>query len=224
MSRFRAVIFDLDGTLLDTIEDIADAMNAVLRRAGFPGHAPESYARLVGDGLEHLVLRAVPPGRRDAETVARCVEGMRREYAAGGFARTKPYPGVPGLLDALSARGCRLAVLTNKPHESACEHVSGKLGRWHFNLVLGARPGVPLKPDPAAAIEISAALGIPPRGFVFLGDSGIDMDTARLAGMHPAGALWGFRGREELVQHGAVSLLEKPADLLALFRRCGDTR
>ena len=224
MSRFRAVLFDLDGTLLDTIEDIADAMNAVLRRAGFPGHAPDAYRRLVGDGLEHLVLRAVPPGHRDAETVARCMEGMRREYAAGGYAKTKPYPGVPGLLDALSARGCRLAILTNKPHDSAREHVSATLGKWRFDLVAGARPGVPLKPEPAAAIEISAALGIPPDRFVFLGDSGIDMDTARLAGMHPAGAVWGFRGREELVLHGAVSLLEKPADLLALFRRGADAR
>lgn len=217
MSRFRAVLFDLDGTLLDTIEDIADAMNAVLHRAGFPGHTPEAYARFVGEGIEQLALRSLPPAHREAETVARCVEEMRREYATGRLVKTRPYPGVPGLLDALSARGCRLAVLSNKPHESARELVSAKLGRWNFDRVAGARPGVPLKPDPAPALEISSALGIPPGEFILLGDSGIDMDTARAAGMHPAGALWGFRGRDELVLHGAASLLEKPADLLALF-------
>ena len=124
MSRFRAVLFDLDGTLLDTIEDIADAMNAVLRRAGFPGHAPDAYRRLVGDGLEHLVLRAVPPGHRDAETVARCMEGMRREYAAGGYAKTKPYPGVPGLLDAPAD-----AIVTDPPYELGLG-TAGEVKRW----------------------------------------------------------------------------------------------
>lgn len=217
MSRFRAVAFDLDGTLLDTIGDLADAANAALGALGFPGHDERVYMRLVGDGIDTLVRRALPEEHRDAKTVNRGVEELRRRYALDRLVKTQPYPGVPELLDRLAADGCRMAIVSNKPDTSTREIVADKLASWRFDRVVGARPGVPLKPDPTSVLEVAAGLGIEPREFVCLGDSGIDMDTARAAGMHPVGALWGFRGREELLAHGASVLLEQPCDLIALL-------
>jgi phosphoglycolate phosphatase len=217
MSRFRALLFDLDGTLLDTVEDIADSMNAALCRMGFPGHPAKAYLHFVGEGIDQLARRALPGTHRDAATVARCVEEMRREYALERLVKTRPYPGVPGLLDRLAADGYRMAIVSNKPDGSTREIVALKLGKWHFDSVVGARPGVPLKPDPASALDVARGLGIPPENFVYVGDSGIDMATARAAGMYPAGALWGFRGADELVAHGAATLLGKPGDLPALL-------
>jgi len=217
MSRFRALLFDLDGTLLDTVEDIADSMNAALGRMGFPGHPAKAYLHFVGEGIDQLARRALPETHRDAATVARCVEEMRREYTVERLVKTRPYPGVPGLLDRLAVDGYRMTIVSNKPDGSTREIVARKLEKWHFDRVVGARPGIPLKPDPASALEVACGLGISPEQFVYVGDSGIDMATARAAGMYPAGALWGFREADELVAHGAAALLEKPGDLLALL-------
>lgn len=217
MSRFRAVLFDLDGTLLDTIGDLADALNGALDSRGFPGHDEKACMRFVGQGIDTLVRRALPASHRDAATVARCVEEMQRRYTLDRLVKTRPYPGVPELLDRLAADGYRMAIVSNKPDANTQEIVAAKLWKWRFDRVIGGRPGVPLKPDPASVLEVAAALGIEPREFAYLGDSGIDMDTARAAGMYPLGALWGFRAADELRAHGAAVLLDKPADLLPLL-------
>jgi phosphoglycolate phosphatase len=215
--EFQAILFDLDGTLLDTLTDIACAANAGLKELGFPAHPVESYRHFVGDGAGCLALRILPEGHQDDETVERCREIIRDEYAKCWADNTKPYPGVPELLVELQARGVPMAVLSNKPNESTQTVVKGYFPDCHFQVVRGALPSVPIKPDPAGALLIAEELDVPPGRVVYLGDTDTDMRTAVAAGMFPAGALWGFRTAEELTANGAEILLKKPREVLKLF-------
>ena len=210
----KAIIFDLDGTLLDTIDDLTDSMNQVLSRFGFLGHDRETYKLFVGDGIEVLARRALPPENRNEEMVAQCVTAMREEYALRWDKKTRPYPGIPELLDALFQRGCAVSVLSNKPDDSTQMAVAKLLPRWSFQIVWGARSSVPKKPDPTAALEIAGLLHLTPDQFLYLGDTDTDMKTAFAAGMFPVGALWGFRTAQELIADGARALVEQPLDFL----------
>jgi phosphoglycolate phosphatase len=214
---FRAVIFDLDGTLLNTLEDLADAMNCVLAANGHPAHPLDAYRYFVGDGIEMLVRRALPEGGWAEEDFPSIVEAMRDEYARRSTNKTRPYPGIPELLDVLQSRGVPFAILSNKPHPATVDLVGRLLGRWRFSSVLGARASVAKKPDPAGALEIAGELDLAPAAIVYVGDTPVDMGTARAAGMFPAGVLWGFRGEAELRDAGARALLAKPRDLLSLL-------
>ena len=215
--EFHAILFDLDGTLLDTLADIAGAANAALKLLGFPTHPIESYRRFVGDGAGCLARRVLPEDHQDDETVERCREIIAAEYAKCWADNTKPYPGVPELLAELQARGVPMAVLSNKPHDSTRTVVEGYFPDCHFQVVRGALPSVPIKPDPAAALQIAEELDILPGRFVYLGDTDTDMQTAVAAGMFPAGALWGFRTAEELTANGAKTLLKTPQEVVNLF-------
>jgi phosphoglycolate phosphatase len=219
--HFRAVLFDLDGTLLDTVADLADATNAALGQMGFPGHSLAVYRRAIGDGMEMLARRVLPPEQCDAAAVARCAALVKQEYSSCWSRKTRPFAGVPELLDALAARGLPLAVLSNKPEEFTQLCVARLLGQWRFAAVLGQSPRLPKKPDPAGARQIAARLGRPPAETVYLGDTDTDMQTAVAAGMFPVGALWGYRSREELLAHGAQAVLEQPPDLLRLLAAAG---
>jgi phosphoglycolate phosphatase len=214
---FGAVLFDLDGTLLDTLADLAEATNCVLRRWGFPEHPLASYKLFVGDGIEQLVRRALPAARHEERTVADCVDALIKEYGQRWDEKTRPYDGIPELLTALVQRDLQLAILSNKPHDMTEVLVARLLSSWPFSIVFGARAGVPKKPDPRVALEIADRLGIPPEKTLYLGDTGIDMKTARAARMFPVGALWGFRDAEELLESGAAVLVERPIDLLDLI-------
>lgn len=215
--EFQAVIFDLDGTLLDTLADIAHAANAGLRELGFPTHPVESYRRFVGDGAGCLALRVMPEDHHDDETVQRCREIIAAEYAKCWADNTRPYPGVPELLAELHERRIPMAVLSNKPHESTRMVVEGYFPGHNFRIVRGAVPSVPIKPNPAGALQIAEELDILPGRFVYLGDTDTDMRTAVSAGMFPAGALWGFRNAGELTASGAKVLLKNPLEVLNLF-------
>ena len=214
---YRAVLFDLDGTLLDTVEDIADSANAALRQLGFPEHPVEPYKYYVGDGVENLVRRALPEDRRDPATMAECAALVRTEYGRRWADKTRPYDGIPDLLDALAARRVPLAVLSNKPDEFTKLCVWRLLPRWRFDAVIGASPALPRKPDPAGALQIAGQLRLPPAAILYLGDTNTDMQTAVAASMYPVGALWGFRTADELVASGAQVLIEKPLDLLGIL-------
>jgi phosphoglycolate phosphatase len=216
----EAVIFDLDGTLLDTLDDLADSMNSVLRRIGAPSHPVESYKRFVGEGVATLVRRALPPDRRDEEQVRQGVEAMREEYSHRWNIKTRPYPGIPELLDQLQSRKIPLAVLSNKPHSFAGIVVSAYFNRWKFTHVFGEKDGK-RKPDPGRALQIAAELGMPCGSICFIGDTWTDMETAKQAGMFAVGALWGFRSARELRESGAAALIERPADLLPFIRADG---
>lgn len=215
--RLSAVLFDLDGTLLDTLADVADATNAALAQLGFPGHPAEAYKYFIGDGMEQLAHRVLGPGPRDPDLVARCVECIRQEYARCWDHKTRPYPGVPELLDQLAARGVPMAVLSNKPQEFTQLCVERLLGRWRFGAVVGAGGQFPRKPHPAAAQHIARTLGLPPESIVYLGDTNTDMQTAVAAGMFPVGALWGFRSADELRTSGAQALVAHPMELLTFL-------
>jgi phosphoglycolate phosphatase len=222
--RFRAVLFDLDGTLLDTLEDIALTMNSVLGRRGYPAVTLEECRLMVGEGMEVLVRRAVLARRADRPAdecegdgaVAAMVREYRAEYENAWRAHSRPYPGVPGLLEGLKERGVRTAVLSNKSHPFT-EEMTRELLPFDFDVVRGAGPGVPYKPDPVAALAIAVEMGLRPAEFAFVGDTRIDMETARAAGMFPAGVLWGFRDAEELASSGAAVLLASPMDLLRVL-------
>lgn len=214
---FQAVLFDLDGTLLDTLDDLADATNRALRELGFAEHPVEAFKYFIGDGVENLVRRVLPRECGDAATLSRCGQLMRTHYAQGWAAKTKPYEGVSELLDALTAGGVPMAVLSNKPDEFTKLCVGQLLPRWRFQVVLGAGDRLPKKPDPAAALEIAAQMNLAPAAFLYLGDTNTDMQTAVAAGMFPVGALWGFRTAEELTAHGAQVLLKRPQDLMTLL-------
>ena len=213
----RAVLFDLDGTLLDTLADIAHAANEVLEHLGFATHPPEAYRRFIGDGVAVLFRRALPPGHDEPERVARCVADYRETYGRVWNVRTRPYDGIAALLDGLTSRGLGLAVLSNKPDDFTGLCVAEYLARWPFRAVLGHREGTPRKPDPAGALEIVHRLGVPAGQFLYVGDTAVDMETARSAGMRPVGAAWGFRPAEELWAAGAETVIAQPADLLEIL-------
>jgi len=203
--------------LLDTLADIAGAANAGLRQLGFPTHPIESFRRFVGDGAGCLAMRALPEDHQDEETVEKCRDIIAAEYAKCWADNTRPYPGIAELLAELHERNIPMAVLSNKPHDATSTVVEGYFPDHHFQIVRGALPSVPRKPDPAGAIQIAEELDILPRQFVYLGDTDTDMRTAVAAGMFPAGVLWGFRTAEELTANGAKTLLKTPPEALNLF-------
>jgi phosphoglycolate phosphatase len=226
--RRTAVLFDLDGTLLDTLQDVAAAANAALRRCGFAEHSLSEYRYLLGGGVRRLFHSALPEDVRTPENMERCIAAFREEYRAAWNVHTRPYPGIPELIAALQRRGIPMAVLSNKPHDFTRQCIQAHfpdgaagppspLGIGPFAVVLGERAGIPPKPDPAGAVETAELLDVPSRNILYLGDTSIDMQTARAAGMRPIGVLWGFRDREELVSAGAQAVLAVPQDLLPLM-------
>ncbi len=216
--KIGAVLFDLDGTLLDTIEDLTDAMNAALHELGFPGHSVSSCKTLVGEGIEHFAKCALPVDQTENEAaVARTMDLMRAEYRNRWSRKTSPYDGIPDLLDQLHARGLKLAVLSNKADDFTRMMVGHFFPKTEFEAVVGARAGRPMKPDPSPALEVALTLGVAPAEIIFLGDTKTDMETAGAAGMVPVGALWGFRSAEELLASGARYLISRPAELLGFI-------
>ncbi len=215
--RFEAVIFDLDGTLLDTLADIADSMNAVLERMGFPKHETSAYRYLTGDGVRALAERSVPETARSEPAIAKCIEELRKEYAVRWGRKTKPYPGVSRLLSVLARRGVRMNILSNKLDEFTRRAAEDFLPEFDFGFVIGAKPGLPTKPDPSGALFIARELEIEPSRILYLGDTDVDMMTAGRAGMFAVGALWGFRDEKELLEGGARAIVRSPAEVLSFF-------
>jgi phosphoglycolate phosphatase len=214
----RGVLFDLDGTLVDTIADIGDAMNRVLSAFGFPTHPISRYYGMVGWGVRELVRRALPEQARTRENLQRCHPAMVREYTEKPVVRSLVYPQVPELLHGLGRMGIRTAVLSNKVDSITQIVVSELLGDHDFVVVQGAREDRPRKPDPTAALEIAHEMGASPDTILYLGDSDVDMETALRAGMIPVGALWGFRDEAELREAGAVSVVHDPLHVLSVVR------
>ena len=207
--RLGAVIFDLDGTLINSLDDLADCANAVLRERGFAPHPADAYRLFVGEGMETLMRRAAPEGADD-DTVRRLTAGMRECYGRGWAGKTRPYDGIVPMLERLAALPLPMAVLSNKPREFTDLTVRHFFPDIPFVQVLGSPPGGRAKPDPSLALSIADGLGLAPEQTLFVGDSRTDMDTATAAGMFPAGVLWGFRSAEELLAHGAKVLLKEP--------------
>lgn len=210
----QAVIFDLDGTLLDTLEDIADSGNQTLARYGFPTHPIDAYRYFVGDGVGMLIRRILPEDQRHEETIGQVLETYREEYGRRWNAKARPYDGIGELLDALTTARIKTAVLSNKPHELTEKCVGELLSPWTFEITLGQRDGIARKPAPAGALSIARQWGLPPSEIVYAGDTATDMETALAAGMVPCGVLWGFRPAAELRAAGAKVLIQRPIELL----------
>lgn len=211
----RAVLFDLDGTLADTLADLANATNWALEQVGCPTHPIDSYRYKVGDGARELCARALPADKQAlADDVLRL---MRQRYDEHCFDLTRLYPGIADLVSALAQRRLQLAVLSNKPDEFTKRVIAHYFQPSPFVIVRGQLQNVPLKPDPTAAVQIAQELGIPPARWLYLGDTNTDMRTARGAAMHPVGVLWGFRDRDELLTSGAAHIVAKPGDVLDLL-------
>jgi phosphoglycolate phosphatase len=213
---YKAVVFDMDGTLLDTLEDLANAMNRVLAKRGFPVHPVNAFRYFVGSGARELVRRVLPENTAGEERTA-CLADFLHEYENGWNVQTKLYEGMAELLDALTRMGLPMAVLTNKPQDFAVLCMRHYLSAWKFAVTLGQGPAVPPKPDPAGPNQIIASLGVRAGEILYLGDTDVDMRTAVGAGMFPVGVLWGFRDREELLAAGAAALIAHPLGLLDLL-------
>ncbi|MFO0683440.1 MAG: HAD family hydrolase [Sandaracinus sp.] len=209
----RGFLFDMDGTILDSLGDIGGCANAVLEELGLPTHPIETYRQRVGEGARSLLEQALPPDR--GALVDHALARYRALYATRMLETSRPYPGIEPLLVALRARGDRVAVVTNKP-QTAATKIAEAVFPGTFEIVIGEREGVPKKPDPAPALLAASALGIEPGRCVFVGDSAVDVRTARAAGMKSVGVLWGFRDRDELAGAGAEHLVDEAGQILGL--------
>jgi phosphoglycolate phosphatase len=210
----KAVIFDLDGTLADTILDLAGAVNRALARRKLPEHESSAYKTMVGEGFRNLVTRALPEALRSEELINELWAEAAADYGEHCLDLTTPYPGVEELLQALTAKAIPFAVLSNKPDELTQKCVTGLFPGFSFALVRGESSAFPRKPDPSSALDLCARLAAAPAETLYLGDSGVDMKTAKAAGMTALGALWGFRSEAELREAGADALLSSSLELL----------
>jgi phosphoglycolate phosphatase len=216
--KFKSVIFDLDGTLVDTLEDISCSVNRALEDFHFPAHNKESYLPMIGWGWRKLCIQALPQESRNEEIVQQIFDTAFRYYKEAPAAFSKPYQGIPELLSALQQAKIKTAVLTNKLDSLAKNIIAELFPTGTFSAVFGEREGIPRKPDPAAVWEILMELDSAPRENIFVGDSEVDIETAKAAGCHAVGVSWGFRDRSVLEQAGAERIIDKPNDLLKIIR------
>lgn len=211
----KAVIFDLDGTLIDSVEDLAVATNFALGKSGYPIHPTESYKTFVGDGVLKLIERAVPMEVSE-EDISIVKEYFSSYYNKHYDIKTKPYSGIRELLDELIKMDIKLSVASNKPHEFTCAIVE-RFFPSIFSVVMGAKDGFERKPSPQIANIIMDELGVANNETLFVGDTNIDIMTAKSAGINSVGCLWGFRGMVELMNAGANFIIEKPSKILMIL-------
>ena len=214
----RTVIFDLDGTILDTIEDLAAAGNWVCRQHGWPEHTVDRFKAMVGHGIPNLVSQFTPESCRSPLLIASALSQFTNYYGAHNMDKTAPYPGVVALLDRLKGAGVRMAVLSNKDHSLAPAIIEGYFPGV-FAFVQGALEGVPTKPDPTLLHRLMGEMGATPADTLFVGDSSVDIRTARNGGLVSCGVLWGFRTRAELETEGADRIVGTPEELGELILR-----
>ena len=212
----KAVIFDLDGTLADTIASITYCGNLALSRFGLSSFGEEDYKHFVGDGAAMLIRRALlAAGDERLEHFDEVYEAYLEIFAKDCMYQVKPYEGICALLEELKRLSVRIAVLSNKPDADSIRVVEALFGKGYFDFVQGQRADIPRKPDPAGVYRIMEAFVLPAGDFLYVGDSGVDMKTGRAARIFTVGVLWGFRDREELVENGADAVISKPLELLS---------
>ena len=212
----RLVIFDLDGTLLNTIGDLAESCDYVLKKNGLPQHTFEEYCHFIGTGVTRLVERAIPENLRTEETIIRLREEFVDYYYQHIAVHTTPYPGIPELLNALTDRKIGIAVASNKFQQGTEKLISLFFPRIPFIAICGQREDIPLKPDPRMILDILEFAGVRKEEVLYIGDSGVDMIAATEAKVRPVGVTWGFRSREELIENHAEHLVNTPAEILEI--------
>lgn len=212
----KTVIFDLDGTLLNTIADLAQSTNHALRTLGYPTHDTASYRFMVGNGINKLFERALPEGEKTPENVQRVRAAFIPYYNLHNADLSTPYPGIPQLLETLQQQGVKLAVASNKYQEATRQLIAHYFPTVRFAAVLGQREGVPTKPDPTIVEEILHLTGSPKEEVLYVGDSGVDMQTAANAGVTACGVTWGFRPRTELEAFHPQHIVNQAEEILEL--------
>lgn len=210
--KYQGIVFDLDGTLIDTLDDLSAAMNAAMRQLRLPEHSPQVCRRMIGDGIRTFALRAVGPNHE--HLADRAVELMRAEYQKNLVVHSRVYQGLSEVIQQIRTAGVRMGVITNKHQKEA-----GLIIRHFFGdrivTVVGVSEATPVKPDPTGTLRVLTELGVSPAQALFVGDSDVDIETARRAGMPFLGVSWGFRGRKALAEAGAVDIIDQPAELWA---------
>ncbi|HHY52130.1 MAG TPA: HAD-IIIA family hydrolase [Clostridiales bacterium] len=212
----QLAIFDLDGTLLNTITDLAHAYNYALDAYGFPGYSVEEYQRLVGNGVVNLLTNCLPEGHRDEDTILRVQAVFQQYYNIHANDNTRPYPGIPEMLQTIRQKGMKVAVLSNKPHRFSTFMIQLQLPGL-VDLVLGAREGIPLKPDPTAVYEVLQHFQLDKQDCVYIGDSETDIQTGRNAGVDTIGVSWGYRSKETLINSSALVIVDKIDELCKIL-------
>jgi phosphoglycolate phosphatase len=211
---FDAAIFDLDGTLLDTLTDLANSGNHALKAVGQPTHEREAYRTLVGQGVDKLFIDALPIDQQHLHSQA--VAAFHAHYADHRFDTTQPYPGIWRMLTAMSDRGIKLGVLSNKPHRATVDVIERYFSDLPWSVVRGHKPGTPPKPQPTSAREVIDEMSVEPKRCLYVGDTKVDMLTGKAAGMYTVGVSWGFRSIQELQDNGADAIVEDVDELLTL--------
>ncbi|MGN1133614.1 MAG: HAD family hydrolase [Oscillospiraceae bacterium] len=214
---YRLIIFDLDGTLINSVYDLADATNNALEELGYPTHPLDKYYHFVGNGALKLCERALPPDRRSDEEIQKLSEMFNEKYHENCVNKTRPYEGICELLDKLKEKGTHLAVASNKPDQFAKYIVESIFGKNTFDCIIGKREGCPTKPNPQIVYDLLEQMNTDKSEAVFAGDSDVDVLTAHNADIKCIGCVWGFRGEEELKAAGADFLAYKPSDFLEII-------
>lgn len=213
----KLLIFDLDGTLLDSLEDLADSANHVLASHGFPIHPVDAYRYFVGDGMPTLIRRILPEGQKEGEIFDTCLREFKAYYDIHMYDKTTVYPGVKEVLEELQRRGIKIAVATNKAQFAVAPLMTDYFPTITFSALIGQREGVPVKPDPQIVNDILAASNCTQEETFYLGDTAVDMQTAHRAGIEAIGLLWGYRTREELEGEHAEYIIAAPHEILDLL-------
>jgi phosphoglycolate phosphatase len=214
---YKGIIFDLDGTLLDTIEDIADAFNTVLANHGEPTHSVEFYTAAVGHGARQALLTGIPADKRSDTYIDTLLAEFRTVYNQYNGRRTRPFPGIPELLHNLADKQVRLAVLSNKPHNDTVKCIHEQFPDIDFSMILGHRDGAALKPDPSTTLTVVAELGLAANEILFIGDSSVDVQSAVRAGIPAIGVTWGYRSEEEIRSGGSCRIVHTVEELSHLL-------
>jgi phosphoglycolate phosphatase len=214
--KYKGIIFDLDGTLVNSLEDITDSMNKVLQDLNYPTHSYDVFQYFIGSGLRNTVSKALPESNNTDEQIEICLERMLKAYSESCTLKTKPYEGIMELLDDLASRNIKLAVFSNKADELT-KRITAEIFPDYFNTAVGLSVESLKKPNPFEAVAISEKWDLKPEEIIFIGDSDIDMQTAVNANMFPIGVTWGYRTEEELIASGAKVVINHPSDLLQLL-------
>lgn len=212
----RLIIFDLDGTLLNTIADLAQSTNYALQLLGYPIHEEAEYNNMVGNGINKLFERALPEGEQTPENVLRVRQQFVPYYDLHNADKSQPYPGIPELLEQLQDKGIQLAVASNKYQEATTKLIAHYFPQIHFAAVLGQREGIPVKPDPTIVHDILAMTGIAQEETLYVGDSNVDMQTAANAHVPVCGVTWGFRPRAELEAYHPDYIVDKASMIASI--------
>ncbi len=218
MSKIKAVLFDMDGTITNTLDDLADATNYALASFGYPLHEVDAFRFFVGDGIPKLIERALPEDKKDEKTVSAVKDKFFEYYSVHSMDKTRAYDGVPETVKEVMSLGYKTAVVTNKD-EPAAKEILARLYPDCFDYIFGASDDIPKKPDPTLAHIAMKTLGVTPDECVFVGDSCVDIQTGKNSGAYDVGVSWGFRPREELEEYGATAIIDRPSELIPLLKK-----